>query len=264
MKLLEGKRFVIFGVANERSIAWGIAQALHQHGAELAFSYVNESIEKRLRPLAESLGAKFIGRCDVLSDQDIDSFYNQLSEVWGTFDGLVHSVAFANKDDLNTDFVNTSREGFRLALDVSAYSLIAVSKRAVNFMKEKGGSILTMSYLGSERVVPNYNVMGVAKAALEASVRYLAADLGQYNIRVNALSPGPIKTLAASGIPNFRELIRHFESAAPMHRSVTPEDVGNTSVAFLGPLTSGITGEVVYLDCGFSIMGMAAVAAEGS
>ncbi len=253
--MFAGKRFVVFGVANERSLAWGITQALHREGAELAFTYVNEAIEKRLRPLAEGLGAKYILPCNVQSDEEIDRAFATISSGWDSIDGVIHSVAFADGEDLKNRFVQTSRSGFQLALDVSAYSLIAVSKRAEPLMT-KGGSIITLSYLGAERVVPNYNVMGVAKAALEASVRYLAADLGPSGIRVNALSAGPVKTLAASGIPHFKDLLNNFAEKAPLRRNTTQEDVANTACYLLGNLGSGVTGETIYVDSGFNILGM--------
>ena len=255
MEGLKGKRVLILGVANEKSIAWGIAQALHRAGAELAFTYVNAAIEKRVRPLAEELSCPNVFPCDVASDADIENLMAELEGRWGSIDAIVHSVAFANKADLEARFSQTSREGFRLALDVSAYSLIAVAGRAARLMKN-GGSILTLSYLGAQRVVPNYNIMGVAKAALEASVKYLAADLGQQNIRVNAVSAGPIRTLAASGIPHFKDMLNAFAEKAPLRRNVTQEDIANTSVYYLSPLSSGITGEVTYVDCGFNILGM--------
>ncbi len=255
MGMLQGKKFLILGIANERSIAWAIAQALHAAGAELCVTYVGDAIEKRLRPLAESLGCKHILPCDVQSDQDIDTLFDELKERWGTIDGIVHSVAFAEKEDLHGRFCKTSRRGFGLALDVSAYSLIALAGRAEPLM-QNGGSILTMSYLGAERVVPHYNVMGVAKAALESSVRYLASDLGANGVRVNAISAGPIKTLAAAGIPQFRDMLASFADKAPLKRNVTVEDVAQTALFLLSPGGAGVTGETLYVDCGFNIMGM--------
>jgi len=255
MGMFDGKKVLVLGVANDRSIAWGIAEALHREGATLAFNYLNEALERRVRPLADSIGCKNVYPCDVQSDGQIDTLFETIKKEWGTIDAVVHSLAFADKEDLSNRFVNTTRAGFQLALDVSAYSLIAVAKRALPLMAEKGGSIVTLTYLGAERVVPNYNVMGVAKAALEASVRYLASDLGQHNIRVNAISAGPIKTLAASGIPEFRSMLAAFAEKAPLKRNVTTEDVGNTGLYLLGPLSSGVTGEVVYVDCGFNVMG---------
>ncbi len=256
MGMFDGKKVLVLGVANERSIAWGIAEALHKEGAELAFNYLNEALERRVRPLADSLGCKNVLPCDVQHDDQIDLMFEELKSRWGTIDAVVHSMAYAEKEDLTNRFVNTTRKGFQTALDISAYSLVAVTKRALPLMSEKGGSILTMTYLGAERVVQNYNVMGVAKAALEASVRYLASDLGEFNIRVNAISAGPIKTLAAAGIPQFRDMLSAFAEKAPMKRNVTQADVANTGLYLLGPLGSGVTGEVVYVDCGFNIMGL--------
>ena len=253
--MLKGKKYLILGVANERSIAWGITQALVQNGAEVAMTYLNEALEKRVRPLAESIGCEHVLPCDVQKDEDIDAMYNELEKRWGTLDGIVHSVAFANGDDLKARFSDTSRDGFKLALDVSAYSLIAVAGKGKRLMPN-GGSIITMTYLGSERVVPNYNIMGVAKAALEASVRYLASDLGEQNIRVNAISAGPIKTLASAGIPHFKDMLNAFAEKAPLKRNVSTEDVANCALFYLSHLGNGVTGEVTYVDCGFSIMGM--------
>lgn len=256
MGMFEGKKVLVLGVANERSIAWGMAEALHKEGAELAFNYLNEALERRVRPLADSIGCKNVFQCDVQHDDQIDAFFAEIKERWGTIDAVVHSLAYAEKEDLSNRFVDTTRKGFQTALDISAYSLVAVAKRALPLMAQNGGSMVTLTYLGAERVVPNYNVMGVAKAALEASVRYLAADLGQQNIRVNAISAGPIKTLAASGIPHFRDMLTAFAEKAPLKRNVTQEDVANTGLYLLSPLASGVTGEVIYVDCGYSVMGM--------
>ena len=256
MGSLTGKKFVIFGVANERSIAWAITEAIHKEGGELAMTFLNDALEKRVRPLAESVGCTKVIRCDAQSDADLDRTFAQLKDEWGTLDGVIHSIAYANKEDLDKRFVETSREGFKLALDVSAYTLIGISQRAEPLMKENGGSIITLTYLGSEKVVPHYNVMGVAKAALESSVRYLAADLGPQNIRVNAISAGPIKTLAASGIPHFRDMLTAFAAKAPLRRNVSQEEVAELAKFYLSPQSSGITGEVTYVDCGFNIMGM--------
>lgn len=253
--MVQGKKFLVLGVANERSIAWGIAQGLHKAGADLCFTYVGEAIEKRVRPLAESLGCNYLLPCDVQSDDQLDALVEDISARWGRLDGIIHSVAFAEKEDLQARFCKTSRKGFALALDVSAYSLIAIAGRAERLMTE-GGSIITLSYLGAERVVPNYNVMGVAKAALESAVRYLASDLGGNQIRVNAISAGPIKTLAAAGIPQFREMLSAFADKAPLKRNVSVEDVANTALFLLGPAGAGITGETIYVDCGFNVMGM--------
>lgn len=253
MSLMAGKRGIIFGVANEMSIAWGAARMLHEQGASLAFTYLNGALEKRVRPLAESLDSALILPCDVADDAQIEATFAEVEKHWGELDFMVHSVAFANRDDLRRPFSQTSREGFSLAMDISAYSLVALTKAAAPLMKN-GGSIVTMTYLGSQRVVPGYNVMGVAKAALEASMRYLAAELGDRKIRVNAVSAGPIRTLAASGISNFKDKLRLMENAAPLHRTVTQEEVGKSSVYLLSDLSSGVTGEVHYVDCGFSVV----------
>ena len=253
--MFKGKKFLVLGVANERSIAWGIAKALSEQGAELAFTYVNEAIEKRVRPLAESINCSTVLPCDVQNDKHIDDLFVDLAERWGKIDGIVHSLAFAERHDLENRFSKTSRDGFKTALDVSAYSLIALAGRAQPLMKD-GGSIITLTYLGSQRAIKNYNVMGVAKAALEASVRYLADDLGELNIRVNAISAGPIKTLAASGIPHFRDLLTKFAECAPLKRNVSVEDVAGTALYYLSPWSSGVTGEITYVDCGFSTVGI--------
>jgi enoyl-[acyl-carrier protein] reductase I len=255
MSLMSGKKGVIFGVANDKSIAWGIAQKLHAEGAELAFTYLNEVFEKRVRPLAESLGSEIIVGCDVSRDADIEGVYSEIENRWGSLDFVVHSVAYASRDDLRRPFHQTTREGFRIALEVSAYSLIAVSKGAIPLMKA-GGSVLTLTYLGAQRAVPNYNVMGVAKAALEASVRYLAAELGEKAIRINAISAGPIRTLAATGISNFSEIFGIMENRSPMHRSVTQEEVGKAAVYLLSDLSSGVTGDIHFVDTGYNIVGL--------
>lgn len=254
-KLLEGKRGLVFGVANNRSIAWGISQACAAHGAELGFTYLSEALQRRVEPLAQSLGSNFILPCDVQSDDDIEKTFQAVENQWGSVDFIIHSVAYAPAEDLKGRFVETSRAGFSLALDVSAYSLLAVTKRALPLMKQ-GGSVITLSYLGAVSVVPNYRVMGVAKAALEACVRELAADLGPDGIRVNAISAGPIRTLAASGISDFKKLLSDFEGRAPLRRTPTIEDVGNTALYLLSDLSSAVTGETVYVDCGFSVTAM--------
>jgi enoyl-[acyl-carrier protein] reductase I len=254
MGLMEGKRGIIFGVANELSIAWGIAQQLRAQGATLAFTYLNEALEKRVRPLAESLDAELILPCDVASDRDIEEVFTVAGRKWGKVDFVVHAVAFANREDLKHPFSQTSREGFALAMDISAYSLVAMARYAAPLMSE-GGSLVALTYLGSSRVIPNYNVMGVAKAALEASVRYLAAELGEKNIRVNAVSAGPIKTLAASGIANFREKLKLMDERAPLRRCVSQDEVGKTTLYLLSDLASGVTGEVHFVDAGYNIQG---------
>jgi enoyl-[acyl-carrier protein] reductase I len=256
MGVLDGKTGVVMGVASERSIAWGIAQALHQEGARLAFTYAGEAMERRVRPLAESLGSKTVVACDVTKDDEIARAFDSIGTAFGGLDMLIHSLAFANREDLKQRFVDTSRDGFRVALDVSAYSLVAAARAALPLMKGRRASIVTLSYYGAEKVIPNYNVMGVAKAALEAGVRYLAADLGPDGIRVNAISAGPIKTLAAAGIAGFREMLHRAESGAPLRRNVTLQDVGGAAVFLCSDWAAGVTGEVLYVDCGYHIMGM--------
>jgi len=256
MGLLSGKKGIIFGVANERSIAWAIAEALHKEGAELAFTYPNEVLERRVRPLAEGIGSKIIEQCDVTKEEELEALFNKIKDTFGVLDILVHSIAFAKKEELQGEYVNTSREGFRIAMDVSVYSLVAVTKHALSLMAGRDGSIITLSYYGAEKVVSNYNVMGVAKAALEASVRYLAADLGPKGIRVNAISAGPIKTLAASGISGFRDMLHHAAEKSPLKRNVSAAEVGKTALYLCSDLASGVTGEVIYVDCGYNIMGM--------
>ena len=253
MGLMDGKRGIIFGVANEMSIAWGIAQQLHAAGATLAFTYLNGSLEKRVRPLAASLGSTLILPCDVASDEQIEQTFAAVQQEWGKLDFMVHSLAFANREDLKQPFTQTSRQGFQLALDISAYSLVAMTRSAAPLMTD-GGSIITMSYLGAERAVPGYNVMGVAKAALEAAVRYLAAELGEQRIRVNAISAGPIRTLAASAVGDFKSKIKLMDDFAPLRRTVTQEEVGKSALYFLSDLASGVTGEVHYVDGGFNIV----------
>ncbi len=253
--LLHGKKALIFGVANEKSIAYGIAQAFKEQGASLAFSYVNEAIQKRVEPISAELGGDFTFPCDVSDDASINASVDMVREKWSGVDVLVHSVAFANRDELKGRYVDTSREGFRLALDVSAYSLVALCK-AFEPLLNPEASVLTMTYHGSQQVVPSYNVMGVAKAALEASVRYLAADLGPKGLRVNAISAGPIKTLASSGVSSFKALLTHVEERAPLHRNVTTADVGGVAVFLASALGHGVTGEVVYVDSGLNIMGV--------
>lgn len=252
MKLLEGKKGLIFGLANNKSLAWGIAQACHDNGAELAFSYLNDTLKRRVEPLAESLGSTALFECDVQDDSALDRAFAQLQDTMGQVDFVVHSVAYAKGDDLKGRFHEVSRDGFKLALDVSAYSFIAIANRAKHVLKP-GGSILTLSYLGAVSVVPNYHVMGVAKAALEATVRELAVDLGPDGFRVNAISAGPIKTLAASGIASFRELLSAFEGRAPMRRLTSIGDVGGSAAYLLSDLAKGVTGEIHYVDCGFNV-----------
>ncbi len=253
--LMKGKRGLIMGVANDHSIAWGIAKALHAEGATIGFSSVEMLIEKRVRPLATSIGSDFVEPCDVQDDDQIERVFQAWAERYGDLDILVHALAFARREDLEGEFVDTSREGFALALDVSAYSLVAITRHALPVLKP-GSSILTLTYYGAEKVVANYNVMGVAKAALEACVRYLAADLGPRDIRVNAISAGPIRTLAASGVSGFKGMWSRFRDVAPMRRNVTIEDVGGAALFLLSDLSRSITGEVLYVDAGFSILGV--------
>jgi enoyl-[acyl-carrier protein] reductase I len=252
---LSGKTALIFGVANDHSIAWGIAKAFHAEGATIGFSYGLPTLEKRVRPLAESLGADFIELCDVTDDAQIEAAIAKAKERFGTIDILVHAIAFANREDLAGRFIDTSRAGFALAHDISVYSLVALT-RAVRPLMPSGGSVLTLTYYGAEKVVPKYNVMGVAKAALEATVRYLANDLGPEGIRVNAISAGPIRTLAASGISGFRDYQRSFAGTAPLRKNVTIDDVGATAAFLCSDGAGAITGEVLYVDSGYNIMGM--------
>jgi enoyl-[acyl-carrier protein] reductase I len=254
-KPFEGKKALILGVANERSLAWSIAQHLHQGGAKVGFNFLGDALERRVRPLAESLQADLIEPCNVADDTQIDELFKKVHDTWGGLDYLIHSIAFANKEDLEGRFVTTSREGFRVALDISAYSLIAVARRAEPLMEGRNGSIITLSYYGAEKVVPNYNVMGVAKAALEASVRYLAYDLGKNKIRVNAISAGPVKTLAAAGIKNFRTMLSAAEEKTPLHENITAEDVGALAAFLCSPMGKHITGSTLYVDSGAHIMG---------
>lgn len=254
MNILEGKKAVVFGVANDRSIAWGIAKALKVQGASVALSYVNDAIKKRVEPLAEELGADFIFEMDVCSDDHYENVTKIVEEKWGSFDVLVHSIAFADRKDLKDKFVNTSREGFKLACDVSAFSLVGLTNSLGPLMNE-GGSIMSMSYYGSQKVITNYNVMGVAKAALEASTRYLASEMGERGIKVNSISAGPVKTLAASGVSGFRDMLSQVEEIAPMRKNITPDDVGGTAVYLASSLSNGVTGQIIYVDSGLSILG---------
>jgi enoyl-[acyl-carrier protein] reductase I len=255
MGLLDGKTALIFGVANDQSIAWGIARALHAEGAEVGFSSIESLIERRVRPLAASIGSTFVEPCDVQSDEDIERVFTRWGETHQSLDILVHALAFARREDLEGTFVDTSRDGFALAMDVSAFSLVALTRGARPYLRA-GSSIQTLTYYGAEKVVSHYNVMGVAKAALEASVRYLAADLGPEGIRVNAISAGPVRTLAASGISGFKKIYGAFAETAPLRSNITPDDVGRTAVYLASDLSSAVTGEVLYVDGGFNIMGV--------
>lgn len=256
MGLLNGRKGVIFGVANEKSIAWAIAQILRKEGMELAFTYAGEALESRVVPLAESVGSKIIMPCDVTKDEEIEAVFKRIRDEWGGLDALVHSLAFAKKEELKGEFMNTSREGFRIAMDVSAFSLVALAKAASPLMEGRNGAFVTLSYYGAEKVIANYNVMGVAKAALEASVKYLSADLGPKGIRINTISAGPVRTLAAMGITGFKQILDVVEAKSPLRRNVTQEDVAKTALYLLSELSSGVTGETIYVDSGFNIMGL--------
>lgn len=252
---LEGKTFVVMGVANKRSIAWGIARSLHEAGARLIFTYGRERTEKSCRELAESLNAEntLIYKCDVTSDEEIAACFTAIKKAVGVIHGIAHCIAFANTEDLKGEYLNTTREGFLLAQNISSYSLTAVAKAARGLMTE-GGSIVTLTYLGGERAIPNYNVMGVAKASLEASVRYLAVDLGKDNIRINAISAGPIRTLSAKAISGFNTILKEIEEKAPLHKVTTPEEVGDTALFLLSDLSRGMTGENLHVDSGYHIL----------
>ncbi len=258
MGFLKGKKILIVGLASNLSIAWGIAQAMKREGAELAFTYQNEKLKDRVIKMANELGSQLVFPCEVTSDEEIAKVFTDLGQHWDGLDGLVHSVAFAPREALEGDFLDgVSRENFAVAHDISAYSLLALAKAARPMMQGRNGSILAMTYLGSVRVIPNYNLMGVAKAALEANVRYLAGALGKEGIRVNAVSAGPIRTLAASGISGFRKMLEEFEKAAPLHKCVTTDEVGNAAAFLASDLASGITAEVMYVDAGFNTVAMA-------
>ena len=256
--LLAGKKGLIMGVANNRSIAWGIAKAVADEGAELAFTYQGDALKKRVEPLANSVGSYISLNCDVTSDESMDEVFSKLKNEWGNLDFFVHAIAYSDKEELTGLYLDTSRENFNRTMDISVYSFTALAKRAAEMMND-GGSMLTLTYYGSERVMPHYNVMGVAKAALEASVRYLAVDLGGRNIRVNGLSAGPMKTLAASGIGDFRYILKWNEYNSPLKRNVTLDDVGGAGLYLLSPLSSGVSGETHHVDCGYHVVGMKAV-----
>ena len=256
--LLEGKRGLVLGIANKRSIAWGIAQAVAREGARLAVTYQGERLEENVRELAAGLRDPVILPCDVARDEDLDALAGGVKDALGGLDFVVHAVAYALREELDGEYVNTSREGYRVAQDISSYSLTALSRRVAPLM-EGGGSIVTLSYLGGERVVPHYNVMGVAKAALEASVRYLASDLGPRGIRVNAISAGPIKTLAASGVHGLSKMLEYHRTHAPLRKNTEQDEVGDVALFLVSPLSRGVTGEVIHVDGGFHVMGMAAL-----
>jgi enoyl-[acyl-carrier protein] reductase I len=253
--VMRGMRGIVLGVANNRSIAWGIAKAAHAAGAELAFTFQGNALEKRVRPLAQELGAHVLGHCDVTACASIDAVFAEAGKLWGTIDFVVHCIAFSDKDQLTGRYVDTTEDNFTKSLAISCYSFTAVAQRAEKLMPS-GGSMLTLTYYGAEKWMPHYNVMGVAKAALEASVRYLAADLGEKGIRVNAISAGPIKTLAASGIGDFRYILRWNEYNSPLRRTVTIEEVGESAVYLLSPMSRGVTGEILHVDAGYHVVGM--------
>ena len=256
--LMQGKKGLVMGVANNRSIGWGIASAVAAQGAELAFTYQGDALKKRVEPLAASVGSDLVLECDVTDEASIDAVFAEVEKRWGKLDFLVHAIAYSDKEELTGEYVDTSRDNFMKTMDISVYSFTAIARRAAAIMNE-GGSLLTMTYYGAERVMPHYNVMGVAKAALEASVRYLAVDLGGRNIRVNGLSAGPMKTLAASGIGDFRYILKWNEYNSPLKRNVTLEDVGGAGLYLLSDLSSGVSGETHHVDCGYHVVGMKAV-----
>jgi enoyl-[acyl-carrier protein] reductase I len=254
--LLQGKKALIFGIANDKSIAWAIAKAFHEQGAELAVTYAGESLEKRVRPLAESVNAAAVLPCNVTSDDDIRQVFTELAKVWDGVDIIIHSVAFANKDELKGTIVGTTREGFATAMDISVYSFLGIVNEALPMMQGRAATALTLSYYGAMKVFPNYNVMGVAKAALEASVRYLAEALGPDGIRINAISAGPIKTLAATGVNGFSQILHSVEERAPLRRTITQEDVARSAVYLCSEMASGVTGEIHYVDGGYNVIGL--------
>jgi enoyl-[acyl-carrier protein] reductase I len=254
--LFEGKRVLVFGVANERSIAWGMAKAMHETGAELGFTFAGEVLEKRVRPLAESVDARFILPCDVTDDAQVASVFDHVRSTWDGFDVLIHAIAFADRTDLEGRFLDTSRAGFLKAMNISVFSLVDLSRAAAPLLAARAGNVITLTYFGAEKVVTNYNVMGVAKAALEASVRYLAADLGPDGVRINAISAGPIKTLASAGVRGFKSILGHTEDRAPLRRNVTQEDVAGAALFLCSPLGAAVTGEVLHVDCGYNILAL--------
>lgn len=256
--LLKGKKGLIMGVANNKSIAWSIAEAAHAQGAELAYTYQGEILKKRIEPLAEKTNSSIFLECDVANEENIDACFAEIEKKWGSLDFIVHSIAFSHKDELKGRYVDTSLDNFLTTMHISCYSFTSVARRAAKLMKN-GGSMLTMTYYGANKVMPHYNVMGVAKAALEASVQYMSADLGRDNIRVNAISAGPIKTLAASGISDFRYILKWNEYNSPLKRTVSTQEVGNSSIFLLSDMGSGTTGQTIYVDCGYNVVGMKAI-----
>ncbi len=255
MGIMDGKKGLIVGVANERSIAWGIAKALAREGAQLGFTYAMEALEKRVRPLAEEVGSTFVHMMDVTSDKDMDNVFAIAKESFGKLDFLVHAVAFSDKNELKGPYYNTTRGNFLSTMDISVYSFTAMARRAADLMPD-GGSMLTLTFYGAKKVITNYNVMGVAKAALEASVRYLAVDMGPRNIRVNAISAGPVRTLASAGISDFKEMLNMGASKAPLGRNVTLDEIGNTGLYLLSDMSTGVTGEISFVDCGYNVTGV--------
>ena len=256
--IMAGKRGLVMGVANERSIAWGISAAAAAQGAELAFTYQGDALKKRVEPLAASIGSSLVMPCDVTDEASMDAIFDELKKTWGSIDFIVHAIAYSDKEELKGEYVDTTRDNFQRTMDISVYSFTALARRAAELMTD-GGSMITLTYYGAERVMPHYNVMGVAKAALEASVRYLSVDLGGKNIRVNGLSAGPMKTLAASGIGDFRYILKWNEYNSPLKRNVTLDDVGGAGVYLLSDLSSGVSGETHHVDCGYHVVGMKAV-----
>jgi len=258
MGFLEGKRALIVGVASNRSIAWGIAEAMHEQGAELAYTYQNDKLKSRVDKIAEETGSNIVIPCDVASDEQIENLFAELSRHWDHYDILVHSVGYAPRDQIEGDYMDVvNREGFRVAHDISSYSFAALAKAGLGMMEGRNGAMLTLTYMGSVRAMPSYNVMGLAKASLEANVRYMAQSLGPRGIRVNAISAGPIKTLAAAGISHFRKMLSHVEQTAPLRRTITPKEVGNVAAFLCSDLASGVTGETTFVDSGYNILGMA-------
>ncbi len=263
MGFLQGKRALIVGLASNRSIAWGIAQAMHREGAELAFTFQNDKLQDRVAKMAAELDSDIVVPCDVSSDEQIENVFTELDNYWDSLDIIIHSVAFAPRNELEGDYLdNVTRDGFRTAHEISSYSFAALAKAGRNMMEGRDGALLTLSYLGAERAMPNYNVMGLAKASLEANVRYMAQSLGPDGIRVNGISAGPIRTLAAAGISNFRKMLDEVENSAPLRRNVTIEDVGNTAAFLCSDLAAGITGEITYVDAGYNTIGMRPLDAE--
>ena len=261
MGFLEGKRALIVGVASPRSIAWGIAEAMREQGAELAYTYQTEKLKSRVEKIAEATGSNIVIPCDVASDDEIDNVFSELARHWDGFDILVHSVGFAPREQLNGDYIDAvTREGFQIAHDISSYSFAALARAGLPMMEGRDGAMLTLTYVGSEKVLQGYNVMGLAKASLEANMRYLAANLGPKGIRVNAISAGPVKTLAAAGIADFRKMLKHVAEAAPMRRTITPKEVGNVAAFLCSDLASGVTGEITFVDSGYNILGMTGLA----